>query len=249
MRQKLERDSGRVEGRLSAEKEKFAKPLIRIADAGYVKEKIAKLLEFLRIRSEKPEDLTSRLARAVEDLEALVNDIENGSVKVELDEISRSALTDLERESKQLETELQKTRATLRETKEKLREQDSKLRSTEADLRKLERELRQAEESRAEIRSKLERATYQRENLALRRTEFKKELSLAGISELHLREVKKEDLEAHQNPQELFKKIERLRGKLEEIGGIDVSVIKEFKDTESRYAFLSKELEIGRAHV
>src|SRR3989344_6104318 len=46
----IEREFGRVEGRAAAEREKFARPLFRITDANYVKEKISALISLLRER-------------------------------------------------------------------------------------------------------------------------------------------------------------------------------------------------------
>lgn len=239
-RDELEREFGRLEGRVLVEREKLAKPLIRLADASYIKEKIAKLLAALRPKSD---DLESRIQAAIAELESLMRDIEKGSVLVPADEGSRKELFALEAKLATEERRLKEIKGALQAARERMRKTDLEARSAEVELRKLERELREAEEARGLIRSQLERSSFERENLSTRREEFKKELSLAGIDQLELREVKKEDVASHAIPQELFKKIERLRGKLEEIGGIDVSVVKEYQETEARYAFLTKELE------
>lgn len=239
-RDELEREFGRLEGRVLAEREKLAKPLIRLADASYIKEKIAKLVAALRPKSD---DLEARIQGAISELESLIRDIDKGSVEVPADEGSRRELFLLEAALKKEEGRLKETKSALQSARDKMRKTDLEARSAEVELRKLERELREAEEARGLIRSQLERSSFERENLATRRDEFKKELSLAGIDHLELREVKKEDVASHAVPQELFKKIERLRGKLEEIGGIDVGVVKEYQETEARYAFLTKELE------
>lgn len=240
VREELEREFGRLEGQVTAEREKLAKPLIRLADASYIKEKITKLLAVLQPKSD---DLERRIQAAIAELESLIRDIEKGSVEVPADEGSRKALFALETKLKEAEETLKNTKRKLLSARERMKKTDLEARSAEVELRKLERELREAEEARGLIRSQLERSSFERENLATRREEFEKELSLAGIDRLELRQVKKEDVASHAVPHELFKKIERLRGKLEEIGGIDSSVVKEFQETEARYAFLTKELE------
>ena len=244
-RRELERSYGRTEGRLSAERERLAKPLIRIADASYVKEKVSALLSLLRGAG----DAETRLKKAVADLESLVRDLEKGSVEAEHDEGSRKEFQALQGEAKKLEAELKAAVDEISQMKSSLRERDQLSRSAQEDLRRLERELRQAEEARSLIRSRLERATFEREALTARRVEFQKELQLAGVSEKELSDISKADVEAHQNSQELLKKIERLRGKLEEVGGIDTAVIKEYEDTETRYVFLTNELEDLRQAV
>lgn len=244
-RRELERQYGRTEGRLGAERDRLARPLIRIADASYVKEKVSALLTSLRGAG----DAEARLKRAVAELESLIRDIEKGSIESAHDEGSRMAFQALEAEAKRLESELKGVVETIADTRSSLRERDQSSRSASEELRKLERELRQAEEARSLIRSKLERAIFEREAIATRRVELAKELQLAAVAESDLANVSQEDVEAHQNAQELLKKIERLRGKLEEVGGIDTTVIKEYEDTEARHAFLSQELEDLRQAV
>lgn len=239
--QQRERDFGRLEGRLSLERERLARPIIKIVDANYVKEKLSSLLHFLRPERSSGDPI-AHLTKAVADLESLLRDLEKGSVEVPVDESSRQELKKLEMEHRQFDSDLKETRNALRAAKTKLQERDAISRRKDAELRRLERDLRGAEEVRAAIRSKLERTTYDRENIISRREELKKELVLAELTELHLREVPRQDVEAHENLQELFKKIERIRGKLEEIGGIDAAVVKEYQDTEARNVFLTKEL-------
>ncbi|MBI3627920.1 MAG: AAA family ATPase [Candidatus Sungbacteria bacterium] len=242
-RQNLEREFGRAEGRALAEKDRLAKPSVRIADPAYIKEKITKLLSLLKESLGNPAELAHKIESAVFELESLISDIDRGSVELTPDAAWQKDLKILEEEAKRLEAELQKAAADLSKKREAVRVRESVSRATEADLRKLERELREAEELRGKIRSKLERTNYLRENIHSRRETLKKELALVNLPEAKVREVDANDLAHYPDAQDLFKKIERLRGKLEEIGGIDASVVKEYTDTESRYQFLTKELE------
>ncbi|MBI2096993.1 MAG: hypothetical protein HYT40_02455, partial [Candidatus Sungbacteria bacterium] len=239
----IERGFGRAEGRAAAEREKIARPLMRITDATYVKEKIGALIRRIREVSQDPISTTALLGQLAEELEQLIADLERGQVEITPDAASKKELEAIEAEAREFEKKLQVLVADLKRSKDQLREKESLARTREADLRKLERELREAEEARAKLRSQLERATFEREKLALRRTDFDMELKIAGVTLLQVREVNAADVQESLPTQELFKKIERLRGKLEEIGGIDTSVVKEYQDTKSRHEFLTGELE------
>ena len=238
----FEREFGRAEGRVSAERERLSKPVIRLTDATYVKEKIAEVVSDIREALKNPSGSSASLPRLIEKLETLATDLDKGKIEVAPDMASKKELGELEAKAKELEGKLEVLAADLRRAKDELRDKESSFRTHESDLRKFERELREAEEVRAKVRSQLERAGFEREKLAVRRGEFDKELGLAGVSLLQVREVASADIASAPAPQELFKKIERIRGKLEEIGGIDGSVIKEYHDTEARHEFLSKEL-------
>ncbi len=242
-RREIERESGRVEGRAAAEREKFAQPLFRITDAGYVKEKIAALVSLLRDRGNDSSSTLSLIPKIIATLENLLGDLDKGKIEVLPDPDSKKDLIALEAQAKDLEGSSRATIEELKSVKASLQEKESRWRTAESDLRKLERELREAEERRARLRSQLERATFEREKLAIRRDDFLRELGLAGLKELQVREVSFADLEMPIPTQDLSKKIERLRGKLEEIGGIDTSVVKEYHDTKARHEFLTKELE------
>ena len=242
-RREIDREFGRVEGRAAAEREKFAKPLFRITDANYVKEKISALISLLRGRGGDASQMTSLIPEIAKSLEDLLNDLDKGKVEILPGPDSKKDLIALEARAKGLEDSLRAASEELKNMKINLEEKESRWRTAESDLRKLERELREAEEKRARLRSQLERATFEREKLAVRREEFGRELGLAGLKELQVREVSQADLEMPLAAQDLFKKIERLRGKLEEIGGIDTSVIKEYHDTKARHEFLTKELD------
>lgn len=242
-RQDLERRLGHIEGKTAALRERAAKPLVRITDASYVKEKIAELLLVVREALAPGENFESRLQKIQKDLEILHAAIERGSVEMPPDEGVRGELRALERELRALEDELGEVKQRLGALRDSREKSNTEARTIEAELRVLEREFRAAESSRAEVASRLERSTFERERIAIEEVELSKEMKLANVEKKELSSVEQSHIEAHVDSQELFKKIERLRGKLEEVGGIDVSVIKEYQETESRHAFLTKELE------
>ncbi len=240
-RHTLERRVGNLEGRAAVLRERARAPVVRMADAAYVKEKINEVLLFLRHPSDNG-SLEERLLRVSRELEAILAAVEKGSVELPLDGRMREELAELGSELKDVEKELMKTGASLLEKRGMERERVEGARAAEAELRGLERELRIAEETKNLVASKLERATYERERLETEKTELTNELKLAGVSPSRLDSMGEDAIAAHPNPHDLFKKIERLRGKIEEVGGIDSSVVKEYRDTEARHAFLTKEL-------
>jgi len=239
-RREMEREFGRLEGRLIAEREKFSRPIVRITDATYIKEKLKGVLALAKTVAG---DFAEILRQIQSILEGLMGDLERGQVEEKPSPESTEELHKLEKRAEELEAALLGVSGEVDQARTALRDAESRWRSSEADLRKLERELREAEEKRARIKSQLERATFERERLLGQRKELDDEMGLLGVRRESLSDVTKDDIAAVSSTQELFKKIERLRGKLEEIGGIDQSVVKEYRDTEARYAFLSKELD------
>ena len=111
----------------------------------------------------------------------------------------------------------------------------------ETNLRDRFSELREREEEANAIRIALERAGFDREKLDLRQRELDRIVAESGLDRREL-----ESGETHSSArgtEELKRKIEKLKVRLEEIGGIDAAVLKEYQDTKARHSFLERELE------
>lgn len=244
-RRELERELGRLEGKLELEKERAAEPRIRIIDTRYVQEEIREFISEIKAileEEDRAEIMRSHLYVLVEDLEKLLDKIERGKIEEKRGEEELGVIYELEKTIKGLQQELAKTvkeaqkyevsrskeRETYRVLQQKIREFDSLLRAKQDEER--------------DIILRLERLRFEEERIRARREAFSSGIKEAGIGE---EEISTLLLDGYENtPQEeLRKKIERMRLKLEEIGGIDNSVVKEFQETESRSAFLVKELE------
>ncbi|MEK9148306.1 MAG: hypothetical protein AAB650_02605, partial [Patescibacteria group bacterium] len=115
-------------------------------------------------------------------------------------------------------------------------------------VRKLEEEirgefqrLREREEEASALRAVLQEKSFQKERLATRRQELERIAEESGIE--------RQDLQSGETPflamatEEIKRHIERVRARLEEIGGIDQAVLKEYRDTRTRHEFLEREIE------
>ncbi len=110
------------------------------------------------------------------------------------------------------------------------------------EIRALDNALRAKQEEERDLALGLARFRFEEERLKIQEENLAQELVSAGVTQ---EEIKHESVEGFDVMplDEMRKKIERLRGKLEEIGGIDHAVVKEYQETEARYGFLSKEME------
>ena len=104
--------------------------------------------------------------------------------------------------------------------------------------------LRTLQEEEREILLTLQRHSFDEERLRARKQAYAMEEQV-GRTVVHSQEEMSEYIHEYISTpnEELKKKIERLRGKLEEIGGIDAETFKEYRETEDRHAFLVKELD------
>jgi len=244
-RREIEREIGRLEGKLEIAREGSAARITRTCDPAYIKEEIEQFI--VEIRSILDEEdridvVRSHLFVLIEDLEKLIAQIEGGvaedsglrdtnPVVAELEK----AIAGLEKEAGAIVAEIQKLEGALREERERFRAAREKMLESDRALA-----VRQEEER--DLALQLERFKFDEERLRVREEGFLKELEEAGVGRSALQGMTAEGY-GGETSEALRKKIERLRGKLEEIGGIDTAVMKEYQDTESRFSFLSKETE------
>ena len=161
-------------------------------------------------------------------------------------------------EEKELE-ELKISQTNVLSEIQKLREEEEKLaqnaeilkqdlnKEMEA-LRDLEREKFAFKVRHQEITSALELVFIKETNLKNRRETFENELkegtALIGADILSYKEFKIEEGEDNQTQEELKKKIERIKIKLEDAGlGNGAELLKEFKEVSDRDDFLAREME------
>lgn len=241
----LERELGRLEGKLEAEKEKISRPKIRLVDLHYIREEIEEFLgeikNVLEIE-ESAEAIRTRVMVLVEDLEKLLEEIERGRVEEKRDEEEIVVVRGLEDSIKKVQRELLDISREIENCEMLEKKKESSDRKLQLRIRELDQELRAKQDEEKDIMLQLERLKFEEERILLREATFQSDLKGAGIK---WEDIFEEALNGYEiMPQEeLRKKIERFRTKLEEIGGIDHAVIKEYRDTESRHAFLTKELE------
>src|SRR3989338_342082 len=237
----LSRDLGRVEGRIEAEKAK-PKTITRIIDLGYVKEAVLRFIGFLE-ESEKDNELESlrqRVATLKENISRFLKDLEKGSVEEERK--IESEIEELAGQEKKLQDEMKKISQGLLSAKDALYGKEKDYASLQQELRQSDKLIRDKEEEKTALRESLNRTAFEEEKVMLKQEELEKELVFLGLT----REDIGGELDSainYENLQEARRRIERLRARLEEIGGIDESVVKEYQETEARYTFLQKENE------
>ncbi len=244
-RREIERELGRLEGKLEVEREKASQPRMRAVDTRYIQEEIKQFLDEVRAILEEEDQIEvvrAHLLVLVEDLEELLGQIERGTVEEKRGTGENAVSLGLEKTISALQEESAKI---VKET-EKLevvrREEREKYRSIQARIRELDLSLRARQEEERDIALQLERFKFDEERIKFREEAMQKDLLEAGIE---LSTLAPQSLDGYESMsvEEIRKKTERLRGKIEEIGGIDPAVVKEFQDTEARHSFLDRELE------
>ncbi len=254
-RRELERELGRFEGKLEAERKSHnAVPVAdvrsHVPSQEFVRELVNAVREFLSDTRSLLEDedridvVQSHLGVLMEDLERLIEKFEQDTSsllrgkskeKEILPDETERMMSALQDESQKIARELDLIQQSQKEARERARLMQERIREIDAVVRAKQDEERDVALSR-------ERFRFDEERILLREKIFGEELALAKLTLADLTETVFGGYE-HYSSAELKKRAERLRIKLEEVGGIDPSVIREYEDTCMRQEFLGKELE------
>ncbi len=241
-----ERELGRLEGRLEAEEERSQKPIERIVDMPYVRGEIEKWHDAIRrlLAMEDAESMKKVLRDVDAGLLRLAGVVAKGKI-IETPSVS-ALLGDLKKEQEKLQELLSNLEGEVERVRKELDAEEEGYQKLQQEIRGLDRAVREKEEERSGIRIKRERVRYQLEELRKDHSSTVQDMEFANISE--------KDIEGKNSPfssfssEELKRKVEKTRLRLEEIGGIDEHTIEEYHATEKRFEFLSKELlDIGTA--
>ncbi|OHA02294.1 MAG: hypothetical protein A3J58_00510 [Candidatus Sungbacteria bacterium RIFCSPHIGHO2_02_FULL_52_23] len=246
-RREYERELGRLEGKRDAGA--IARPAARPDDMRDLGNEMRQFINEVRAVIEDEEDsdaLRAQLRALLEDIESVLDDAEGGGrvshggeshvgggefdAPIRALQEKLALLGDEIAKAEQLDVAMREASRTGYET---IRAQDMALRA----LRDQEREVMLALE-----RLKFEEGRlHEREEVyAHEWREMGHDGTAAGASEDY----------PDMPQEELRRKIERMRLKLEEIGGIDESIAKEYEETETRHAFLERELgDLKSAHA
>ncbi len=244
-RRELERELGRLEGRLEMERQKVSQPKIRVIDMRYIKTEIQEFLSEMRALLEEDgamEETREHLLVLVEDLEHLLNKIDRGTTEETRQESEWVMVKSLEQAIKSLQDEMTLANKDAEHLERARSEHRERSRDIAQKIKQMDSMLRTFQEEEREILLSLQRHSFEEERLRAREQTFMRDREIGGVP-LH------EDMSEYINEygaianDELKRKIERLRGKLEEIGGIDAETFKEYQEMEQRHAFLTKELD------
>ncbi len=239
----LEREIGRLEGRLEVEQEKAAQPKVKVVDAKYIQAEIKELTAGIReiLNEDRSVIIKSNLEKLLANLEHLADEISRGTVEEKKDPQESAIVKELSKTLKNLQEELGSATAQMANLEAVEKQYQEKYRAAQQSIRELDATLRAKQDEDKEIALALERFKFDEERLEARAEIWAREVKEAGISEKDLASQELENFSMA--GEELKRKIERLRARLEEIGGIDTSVVKEYQETETRHSFLAKELE------
>lgn len=240
-RSAYERELGRLEGKIEIELERSQKPIERIVDLPYVTGEIRRWHDVVKnlLRIEGIAEIRHALSEMDSGLRRLLEVVARGTV-VEKPKISE-LLDGLEQEKKKFQELLSNLNETAAALRADLEKEEAGYRGLQQEIRNLDRAVREKEEERSALRIRRERARFETERLEKEKARYMTDMEYAGIP-LHHLEKPTEGVWSALSLEELRGKIEKLKIRLDEIGGVDAATLNEYASTEERHAFLSKEM-------
>lgn len=255
-RRELEREIGRLEGKVEVERERWSQPKVRVVDTGYIQSEVKEIIAEIRsiLSEENQADvIKTHLHALVEDLEGLLAEIQKGTTEEKREAGESAIVRELEKTVVGLQDELAKVAKEIGKLESARVEIREKSKVQQQKVRELDSELRAKQDEERDLALEMQRFKFEEEKIQARSDLLRKDLKEAGFEEKDLKifaDLSDVEIFKDLSGEELKRKIDRLRAKLEEIGGIDESVVKEYRETEARHAFLTKELaDLKQAHV
>lgn len=262
-RQALEREIGRLEGRIEAEKEMAAagrapanligSPRAEIAVSfEYAVQKLGEIKNsFAGLEFEPPENFKAAAAKISEKIDLLISELQKGEIfsavkedgseqmvsggnEEVVSEISL-AISESEKAKERLKAEVSGISEISAKTREDFRNLSETSRKAQEKLRDFERLFRTKESALQNFKNDFSRIEFEEGRLAGERSEVEKEMAEAGFAFSGLIDGDFGGL----NSQDLRRQVERLKIELERVGGIDEETIKEYNETRERHDFLS----------
>lgn len=241
-RHDLERELGRIEGRLEAESRiRVEEPhqTRRVVEIAELEAAAANILELLRAAITLTEiaEIKKLISQAKVATESLLHRAQKPAAS-KAPEMSRTA--DLQTKQSHIQAELKELEKSLAALRQGLVREIQKVRAMQAGMRERWQKLRESEEEAGELRARLQETSFEKEKLSLRREELRHITAESGVGAGEAEKLT--SLHASLETNEIKRRIEKLKVRLEEIGGIDESVLKEHHDTKTRYEFLEREM-------
>ncbi|MEK7083284.1 MAG: hypothetical protein AAB972_03860, partial [Patescibacteria group bacterium] len=227
------------------ERQKLTQPKIRVIDLHYIKTEIQEFLSEMRTllqEEDRMDEVREHFLVLVEDLEELLNKIDRGTTEETREESEWAMVHSLEEAIKSLQEEMLLAHAGMEDFEKARSDQRGRYHELQQKIKHMDVTARALQEEERELLLTLQRHSFEQERLHAR-------------EQLHARDMQYmsarfegdmllyHDEYAHIPNEELKRKIERLRIKLEEIGGIDAQTLKEYQEMEERHAFLTRELD------
>lgn len=249
----LERELGRLEGKLEAEQRGAGEPMKRdmyqyMLNPEIVREFTEGAKRFLRdMRSLLDEEdritvIRSHFDVLADDLRQMIGKMEGGNNLPQKNTEPHRESGETERMVWVLQEESVKIAAELALLHHAQKETRDRMQKANARIREIDMSLRASQDEDRDIALGLERFRFDEEQIAAREKAFAEDLA---AMELSLADIEGKNIVGYVaiSKDEARRKGERLRARLEEVGGIDASVLREYEETDARYIFLVKEVE------
>lgn len=228
--QHIYRELGRIEGSLAA----AASTVQHDADPAIIVTHISDVLAHIDVL--EAHDDVGEVRRGLAGIKAKL-----ASLLEKMQGKNKSAAhIDLASEKEKLQHELRSVEKDIRDIQSKKEHQTSEREHAMVEIRKHERELREAERALADVHQKIRDVAFDEERYASRHSEWQ---AFVRDMKIEVGDRPQGVFESEAERSTLLRAIDRLRIKLEEAGGIDGSVIKEYEDTKNRNDFLAREVE------
>ncbi len=257
----LQKEISIIEGRIEIEKEKMEKakrPEFRPVNLGYVKEKIAKIIDsynlFIAKISEvkeisELEGIKKETLEVKSGIDALFSEIQEGRVCLKGEEsFDDTNLRNFEKERGEIAMKVEQ----IRKDYDAVRMQVADLNRSEQEKRqaffRLERELQMKQNEISRFKDNLNNINIEVAKFEVRKEDLINEIKsefgeeavlLEKISNNEIIEISEDPGYFNREGAEI--KIRRLKNQLEQIGGIDPLIMDEYKETQQRFEFLSSQ--------
>lgn len=237
-RRELERELGRIEGRMESDSARPKRGIEKI-ELRIIESRIAPILDDLR-QALALSDISELKKRIESAITAVGETIRELSQPVAATDLEQGVLPSLELEQGKIRAELESLDIRLKEMRETVASEIRNIQRLQAGMKERWARIREREEEATALRRAMNELAFEEEKNAFRRRELERMIGESGFSRSVLEDG--DSPFADLGTEELKKKIERLRARLEEIGGIDPMVLKEYEDTRTRHDFLASEL-------
>ncbi len=239
----LERELGRLEGRIEIERSRIQESKTQTIERG----RVEKLVDVINkhIKEGLLAESLNKVRQIFQSLQDALQDFLS-SIDFQKPSESSSYLQSIVKQRKDLLSKLEDVCKKESELVKQHNNVRAGLTKKQSALREAERKMYQLESKANKLRDTLRSFVIEEEKLKLRKSEFERECEEARrYADIQLLESHNKFLEGER--EKMRKDIERLKIKLEDSGGIDPSIMKEYEEVSKRDEFLGNELQDLRA--
>lgn len=257
----FQREVSIIEGRIEIEKEKMEKakrPEFKPINLGYVKEKMAKIIQsydaFVKKIHElkeisELENLKKETSTVKTDIDALFAEIQEGRVCLKGEEtFDDTDLKNYEKEREEIRSKAEKIRTDYESVRTQVAELNRKEQEKRQAFFRLERELQTKQEGMNRFKDNLNITRIEVAKFEVRKEDLMNEIKTEfGENAPILEKIKNNEVIEIQEESGYFNregaeiKIRRLKNQMEQIGGIDPLIMDEYKETQQRFEFLTSQ--------